>query len=228
MRMRRPLFPSPVRGEGGARPAQPGGRVREHDPRRQPPWRRNLARLPFLLLAALGLVLIGQGAIVPAKAWLAQILLDRAFAQSRAQHRPIKAWPWADAVPIARIGVPRLGVEEIVLSGGSGEAMAFGPTLLPGGARLGERGTAVLAGHRDTHFRFLAGLRPGDIILVETSDGRTLRYRAEGGRVVRKDRFGIDRLIHQPRLALTTCWPIGGSGRGPWRYVVSAALVERS
>ena len=181
---------------------------------------RSLAQLPFLLLAVFGLYLIGEGAIIPAKAWLAQILLDRAFEQSRAQHRPVKAWPWADAVPIARIRVPRLGVEQIVLSGGSGEAMAFGPTLLPGGGRLGERGTAVLAAHRDTHFRFLADLRPGDLILVERSDGPTLRYRAGAGRVVRKDRFAVDRHATRPRLALTTCWPIGGSGRGPWRYVV--------
>jgi sortase A len=51
--------------------------------------------------------------------------------------------------------VPRLGVDEIVLSGGSGEAMAFGPSLIPGSGRLGERGTAVFAAHRDTHFAFL-------------------------------------------------------------------------
>ena len=186
--------------------------------------RGGIVRLPFFLLAALGLVLIAQGAVIPAKAWLAQILLDRAFEQSRARHRPVKAWPWADSVPIARIRVPRLGVEEIVLSGGSGEALAFGPTLLPGGAHLGERGTAVVAAHRDTHFRFLGELRPGDLILVDRTDGRTLRYRAGSARVVRKDRFGIDRHAIRSRLALVTCWPIGGSGRGPLRYVVDAEL----
>ena len=95
--------------------------------------RRALARLPFLLLAFCGLVMMGQGAIIPAKAWLAQILLERAFEQGLASHRPVKAWPWADAAPIARIRVPRLGVDELVLSGGSGEAMAFGPSLLPRG-----------------------------------------------------------------------------------------------
>ena len=186
--------------------------------------RGGIIRLPFLLLAALGLFLIARGAVIPAKAWVAQILLDRAFERSRAEHRPIRAWSWADAVPLARIRVPRLGVEEIVLSGGSGEAMAFGPTLLPGGGRLGERGTAVLAAHRDTHVRFLGEVRPGDLILVERTDGRTLRYRAGAGRIVRKDRFGIDRHAPRSRLALVTCWPIGGSARGPLRYVVAAEL----
>ena len=186
--------------------------------------RRALARLPFLLLAACGLWMAGRGAIIPAKAWLAQILLERAFEQALASHRPVRAWPWADAAPIARIRVPRLGIEEIVLSGGSGEAMAFGPSLLPGGGRLGERGTAVFAAHRDTHFAFLRDLRPGDLIVVEQIGGRTARYRAGPGRVVRYDGFGVDRRARHPSIALVTCWPIGGTGRGPLRYVVRAEL----
>ena len=186
--------------------------------------RRVLARLPFLLLAACGLWMIGQGAIIPAKAWLAQILLERAFAQGLATHQPTRAWPWADAAPVARIRVPRLGVEEIVLSGGSGEAMAFGPTLLPAGGRLGERGTAVFAAHRDTHFAFLRDVRPGDLIVVEEVNGRTYRFRAGAGRVVRYDAFGVDRHGVRPSIVLATCWPIGGSGRGPLRYVVSAEM----
>lgn len=183
-----------------------------------------LARLPFVLLAALGLWLIGQGAAIPVKAWLAQILLDRAFERGLATGRPQRPWPWADSVPVARVRVARLGIEEIVLSGGSGEAMAFGPTLLPGGGTLGGRGTAVLAAHRDTHFRFLAQLRPGDLIEVEESNGRTLRYRAGPGRIVRFDSFAIDRHAATPSIALVTCWPIGGTERGPLRYVVGAEL----
>lgn len=190
--------------------------------------RRALARLPFLLLAAAGLWLIAQGAIIPAKAWLAQILLERAFSESVETGRPVRPWPWADAAPIARIRVPRLGLADIVLSGGSGEAMAFGPTLLPGGGALGERGTAVFAAHRDTHFRFLADLRPGDTIIVERVSGRTLRYRASQGRVVRHDGFGVERHSARPSIALVTCWPIGGTGRGPLRYVVRAELERAS
>ena len=184
--------------------------------------RRALARLPFLLLAACGLWLIGQGAIIPAKAWLAQILLERAFARSVEAGRPVRPWPWADAAPVARIRVPRLGVDEIVLSGASGEAMAFGPTLLPGGGRLGERGTAVFAAHRDTHFRFLADLRPGDVVEVQEISGRVLRFRSQPGRIVRYDGFGAGRHAARPSIAMVTCWPIGATSRGPWRYVVRA------
>ena len=189
-------------------------------------WRRALARLPILLLAGCGLWMIGQAAVIPAKAWVAQILLERAFAESVAAGGPVRPWPWADAAPIARIRVPRLGVDQIALSGGSGEALAFGPTLLPRSGRLGERGTAVFAAHRDTHFRFLAELRPGELIEVEEVSGRTTRYRARVVRVVRYDAFGIDRHATRSSIALVTCWPIGGSGRGPLRYVVRAELEE--
>jgi sortase A len=182
--------------------------------------RRGLARLPFFLLAIVGLWLIGLGAWTPAKAWYAQALLDRAFVDSRTLGHPVRAWSWAEATPVARIRVPRLGVEEIVLSGDWSEAPAFGPTLLPGGT-LGAEGNAVFAGHRDGHFAFLADLRPGDLIEVEPVTGPTLRFRAGAGQVVR-DGPGIDARAPRPSIALTTAWPAGGSDRGALRYVVRA------
>jgi sortase A len=187
--------------------------------------RRALLRLPFLLLGLAGLWLAAQGVWIPAKAELAQLLLERAFAAASTSKAPVKPWPWADAASIARIGVPRLGVEQIVLSAGSGQAMAFGPTLMPGGGRLGARGTAIVAAHRDTHFRFLKHLRAGDEISVEEAGGRTTRYTVTGMRVVRRDGFALDRHTPSPSLALVTCWPFDAAERGPLRYVVEAAAV---
>lgn len=181
-----------------------------------------LYRLSFLALIVAGLGLAGHGLVVPAKAAAAQALLDRAFERSVSLGAPNKAWPWADAAPVARISAPRLGVSQVVLSGGSGEAMAFGPTLVPGGGEPGRRGTAVYAAHRDTHFRFLKDLRRGDVVTVEGLDGRPERYRVSGAWVVRADRFGVDRSAPRPSIALTTCWPFDGDRSGPWRYVVRA------
>jgi sortase A len=192
---------------------------------------RRRYRLAFLALIVAGFALGVQAAVVPAKAAVAQVLLDRAFERSVAEGAPVKAWPWADAAPVARISAPRLGVSQVVLSGGSGEAMAFGPTLLPGGGEPGRRGTAVYAAHRDTHFRFLRDLKAGDVVVVEGLDGRKDRYRVTGGWVVHKDRFGVDRAARTPSIALTTCWPFDGDRRGPLRYVVRATRatgVQRS
>jgi len=182
----------------------------------------------MLLLAALcvaGLARIATGAIVPVKAVAAQILLERAFERSVARHQPQKPWAWADMAPVARIRVPRLGVDRIVLDSGSGQAMAFGPTLLPGGAMLGQPGVTVIAAHRDTHFRFLRNVRLGDIIEVEGTDGHNHRYRVEASEVVRWDRFAIPRNLAVNELALSTCYPFDAVRHGPLRYVVHAAPI---
>src|SRR5436189_260542 len=80
-----------------------------------------------LLLALAGLTLFAQGTYIHAKAWLAQVLLERAFAQTIATGRDSKPWSWADTWPVARIEVRRIGASAIVLSGSSGQALAFGP-----------------------------------------------------------------------------------------------------
>ena len=74
-----------------------------------------------------GLVLFGQGAYIHAKALLAQVLLERAFAETIATGRAVKPWSWADTWPVARIEVKRLNASTIVLAGSSGQALAFGP-----------------------------------------------------------------------------------------------------
>ena len=76
--------------------------------------------------------------------------------------------------------------------------------------------------------RAVARRSPGhflDLIEVEEVTGRTLRYRAGQGRVVRYDAFGIGRHAARPSIALATCWPIGRTGRGPLRYVVRAEAI---
>jgi sortase A len=194
-------------------------------PQRHPMGRVFGRGLATLLLAALclgGVARIAAGAIVPIKAVAAQLLLERAFDRSLLLHRPQKPWPWADMTPVARIRVPRLGVDRIVLSTGSGQAMAFGPTLLPGGARLGQPGITVIAAHRDTHFRFLHALHVGDVIVVESIDGRIRRYRMSGSEIVRWDRFAIPDDASTNQLALSTCYPFDAIRHGPLRYVALA------
>jgi len=83
--------------------------------------------LVVCLLAFAGLLLFGQGAYIHAKAIVAQVLLKRAFATSVATGKDVKPWSWADTWPVARIAVPRLKADAIVLAGSSGQALAFGP-----------------------------------------------------------------------------------------------------
>ena len=187
------------------------------------PRLRLLIALAFLCAAA-GLALIGEGLWIKAKAGLAQILLDRAFTQSIVTGQPVKPWRWADTWPIARISVPRLNASSIVLAGSSGQALAFGPGHLDQTPKPGERGTAVFAAHRDTHFRFLGDLKIGDEIKVTREDGITFTYEMTGSEIVRWDQAKIDAGAKGYNLALATCWPLDGNLSGPMRYVVHARL----
>ncbi len=178
------------------------------------------------LLALAGFVLVGQGLYIHAKAALAQVLLERAFDDSLATGKPVKAWGWADTWPVARIEVPRLKQSAIALRGASGEALAFGPGHLDGTPEAGERGTAIYAAHRDTHFAFLKDVTPGDEIVVRRADGSVARFRIEGTRVVRWDASGLDPHAAGRNLALVTCWPFDATTRGPLRYVVEARAID--
>ncbi|MDR3466270.1 MAG: class GN sortase [Xanthobacteraceae bacterium] len=181
----------------------------------------------FLFAAAIlaGLALAGDGLWIKAKAVLAQLLLERAFAQTIATHRDVKPWSWADTWPVARLTVPRLHAAAIVLAGSSGQALAFGPGHVEGTAEAGERGVAVYAAHRDTHFAFLKEVAVGDEIDVTRRDGRTVRFRADAATIVRFDATGIDPSSVRPELVLSTCWPFDALTHGPLRYVLHATII---
>ena len=185
-----------------------------------------MKRIFPLVLALAGLILVGQGGYIHAKAWLAQVLLQRAFTETIATGRDTKPWSWADTWPVARIEVKRIGASAIVLSGSSGQALAFGPGHVEFTAGAGERGVAVYSAHRDTHFRFLKDVRIGDEIEVTTRDGKTFRYRADSHSVVRFDQSGIDPFSDGYELVLSTCWPFDALTQGPMRYLVHATLIE--
>jgi len=178
-----------------------------------------------LVLALLGLFLFSQGAYIHAKAWLAQLLLERAFAETIATGHPTKPWSWADTWPVARIDVKRIHASAIVLSGSSGQALAFGPGHVELTPDAGERGVAVYSAHRDTHFRFLRDVVPGDAIDVTRSDGKHFRYQADSSAIVRFDQSGIDPLSDGYQLVLSTCWPFDALTPGPDRYVLHATLI---
>jgi len=178
-----------------------------------------------LLLAIAGLILFGQGIYIHAQAMLAQVLLQRAFAETIAIGRDTKPWSWADTWPVARIEVKRIGASAIVLAGTSGQALAFGPGHLDQTVEVDERGVAVYAAHRDTHFRFLRNVVIGDVIDITRADGKHFRYRADASRVARFDASGIDPATQGFELVLTTCWPFDAITPGPERYILHAILI---
>jgi sortase A len=202
------------------------------------PWKNimqmrrcNLGARPLLLglmaslLAATGAILVSQATYIHAKAHLAQILLERAFLASIETGRPVKPWSWADTWPAARIRAPRLDAEAIVLAGASGQALAFGPAHLERTPPPGNPGTTVYAAHRDTHFRFLEHLVPGDALEILDASGARHTYAVTHTSIVDWNASGIEPGAPGHNLVLATCWPFASRTPGPLRYLVHARPI---
>lgn len=186
---------------------------------------RSLASLLGVGLMTMGLFLAGHGLWIHAKAFVAQLLLERAFIESVATGAPVKPWGWADTWPVARIEAPRLDAAAIALKGASGQALAFGPGHLDNTPEAGEQGTAVYAAHRDTHFAFLKDIKANDLIRVMRSDGAIVSYRVSHMTVARWDEAQIDINAAGRHLVLATCYPFDALTSGPLRYLVYADMV---
>lgn len=175
------------------------------------------------VLVASGLWYGAEGIWLYAKAALAQQLIAHAWREQLHSGVETRAWPWADTRPVAQLSWPRGEVELIVLEGIQGEALAFGPGLVTSDAVLTG---LIIAGHRDTHFRFLAKLQIGDELLLQQRDS-SQRYRIEALRVVDSS---IEQLqIDSDELVLVTCYPFDAiRAGGPLRYRVSARPLSSS
>lgn len=178
-----------------------------------------------LTLALVGLAVwqVGHGAWIYAKAGLAQVLLRGAWSRAQAGEVHARPWPWADTWPVARLRVPAHDVDLVVLDGVSGRTLAFGPGLAAGPDAPGPDGTTIITGHRDTSFRFLARVRPGDAAIVETPGRAPARFRVRETMVVDARSAVIRRTGEAPALVLLTCYPFDAVvPGGPLRYVVTA------
>ena len=176
-----------------------------------------------ILLGSLGAWYLAGAGWIHAKAQLAQVLLETAWAARLAGDTAIRPWPWADTHPVARLQAPDLGVDMIVLSGSSGRTLAFGPGHIDGTVPPGGAGHSILSGHRDTHFKFLERLTPGMELRVQRPDGGWRRYRVIGTEVIDARKARLAHGSGWPVLSLVTCYPFDGANPAtPWRYVVTA------
>lgn len=192
-------------------------------------WHRPEIRRRNLLvscLLCLGFWQLGEGAYIPAKAWVAQELMQRAWHRVKSGSPHVTPWPWADTHPVARLLAKDGNVELIVLEGGSGRTLAFAPGHLSASVLPGETGNSVIAGHRDTHFQFLQFLEVGEPLMMQLADGSEHLYRVSAIDVVDSRRGSILLDTDLPMLSLVTCYPFNAiNPGGPMRYVVSAEMV---
>jgi len=185
-------------------------------------------RLLGALFLIAGACLSGRALYMRAKAELAGILVRRAWEQSVQSGRPRAPWPWADTHPVARIRIPRLVYDEIVLEGAAPRTLAFGPAHLLNGTAVGEPGNLVLAGHRTSWFRPLEGIAQGDMIQIQWFDGHRAglherTYAVNAINVVAPQDTALLAPTSGDALTLITCYPFGHSPRSPQRFIVRAS-----
>jgi len=192
---------------------------------------RRGGRVAARLEAVLGLAAAG---LLGSVAWMksdevsyqrraaAELAAEAAAAPVAPDSSPAARAAVAPGTPIARLTIPRLELSAIVAEGDSDEILRRAVGHLPGSAPIGGAGNVALAGHRDTFFRALQGIRANDRIVLEGARGGRTEYRVEWAALVEPRQVDVIEATGYPALTLVTCYPFHYIGSAPYRFVVRA------
>ena len=130
-----------------------------------------------------------------------------------------------DGEAIARIEIPRIGVNDIVVAGVNTSDLKRGPGHFPDTPLPGQLGNAAIAGHRTTYgapFFEVDQLEPGDEIRVTTLNG-VFVYRVTGQEIVAPSAYRVIATTDPTvaTLTLVSCHPTYTARE---RIIISAAL----
>jgi sortase A len=125
---------------------------------------------------------------------------------------------------VARLEIPRIGVNRIVVEGATAGDLTKGPGHFPETPLPGQLGNAAIAGHRTTHlapFFDLEKVQQGDEIIVTTLNGRYV-YQVTGSEEVAPEDYAAvipTTDVTKATLTLVTCTP---------RYTAANRLIIHS
>jgi sortase A len=181
-------------------------------------------RVAFYIFLAVGLLAVGYAGYIIADAQTYQTIQLRKFAHDI----PI-AEPHFPRIGerVGEIEIPRLALRALILQGESPQVLRRGIGHLPYTPMPGELGNVGLAGHRDSFFRPLRQIRPGDTISLRTLQGE-FQYRVESTRIVSPANVEVLAATNRRSLTLVTCFPFNYVGAAPRRFIVRALQVPTS
>ncbi|MGE4594879.1 MAG: sortase, partial [Gammaproteobacteria bacterium] len=136
------------------------------------------------IVGFIGFATFAYGAYIPIKAELAQLLIHRAWVESIATGENVKPWGWADMHPVLRLQSATHDQDLIVLSGDTGNVLAFGPGLSRETPYLDDSSSLLISGHRDTHFTFLQDVEIGEEFVIASSDNTTRIYQVSNIEII--------------------------------------------
>jgi sortase A len=119
--------------------------------------------------------------------------------------------PIEEGDAIARIEMPSIGVDNIVVAGVAKSDLKKGPGHYPETPMPGQLGNTAIAGHRTTYgqpFFDIDRLATGDEIVVTTLDGRFV-YRVTGQQIVSPDDYEVIATTDPTKatITITSCHP---------------------
>jgi len=173
--------------------------------------------------ASYAFLLVGLMAAAYAGYLIGDAHIYQAIQLRRFDHRAPLSEPHVPIIgeALGEIEIPRLTLKAVILHGNSSVILRRGVAHLPETAMPGEWGNVVLAAHRDTFFRSLRGIRPGDVIRLRADVG-TIEYTVESIQVVSPTIVQVLEPSNSRSLTLITCFPFEYVGPAPNRFIVRA------
>ncbi len=129
--------------------------------------------------------------------------------------------------PVGRLEIPRLGMSIVVFHGVDEKTLTLGVGHVPGTPLPGVEGNVALAAHRDTFFRPIKDIEPGDGITFSSEYGR-FEYVVDSTEIVGPEETHVMESRGYGELTLITCYPFYFVGAAPERFVVHARRVNRT
>jgi sortase A len=126
---------------------------------------------------------------------------------------------------VGRLEVPRIGISVMVFQGIEARTLMVGAGHVPGTPLPGAEGNVAITAHRDTFFRKLEGILPGDRIQVATVR-RTYEYVVDSTETVDPEETQVMESRGRSELTLITCYPFYFVGAAPRRFIVHALPLK--
>jgi len=211
-------------------------------PRRR---RSTIVRAAYYVFLTIGIVAIGYAGYVVADAHIYQEVEAAKFESATKDIAPVvRTEPDTAEAPtapttsvpkrvigadglIGELEIPRLAMKVAIIEGDSEKILRRAVGHLPSSAMPGDMGNVALAGHRDTFFRPLRKIGPGDAITLKTYGG-DFEYRVESVEVVAPSNVEVLRPTGSRTLTLITCFPFNYVGSAPDRFIVRATQLDHS
>ena len=189
--------------------------------------RAGLRRVEWLL-ATLGFICLAWYGVVTVRAVQYQRAqakkLEQAITEQPTIIRARPRTPKPDHQLIGKLESPRVHLSVMVVDGDDDGTLKVAAGHLPDTPLPWELGNSAVAGHRDTFFKPLAGIRVNDRLQLTTPHGE-FQYAVTSTRIVEPNDLSVLTQNGRSALTLVTCYPFSYVGRAPKRFIVRADHV---